>query len=122
MEFTERIQSVLDERHITIKEMCKDIGLSQQTYFNWKKGTQIPLDKALQIIKYLELSADEVFEIPVKKNEIVVNQNKDWKLEFALKKIKHDMDYIISSNDIREIHELTKGMQMFIEKELSDKE
>jgi transcriptional regulator with XRE-family HTH domain len=63
MNFIENIQIEMKKRNITAYKLCKDIGLSQQTFSNWKNGKVPALDTAVIIIKYLGISADEIFEI-----------------------------------------------------------
>ena len=108
MEFIEKIQDVLDRRKITIKEMCTAIDLSQQTFFNWKKGTQVPLNKAIDILKYLELSADDVFEIIPKETKcgtgpIQLETISHWSTK--KKYISMGIDNILKSDSIDEIYE-----------------
>lgn len=66
--FIDLIKQVLKKRKISIKKMCADMELSQQTFFNWEKGTQVPMNRAIQMIKYLNLSADEIFDTSAKNN------------------------------------------------------
>lgn len=103
MEFTEKIQKVIDEKRITIKDMCKDLDLSVQTYYNWKKGTQVPLDKAISIIKYLNISADQLFDIHIDENT-----DTEKALE-ELRYMRKVFNFILDSDDIKEIHELALG-------------
>lgn len=63
MDFIETITEEMEKQGITAYKLCKDIGLSQQTFSNWKNGKMPSIDKAVKIIIYLGLSADEVFEI-----------------------------------------------------------
>lgn len=118
MEFIDKIQNILDERKITIKEMCTAIELSQQTYFNWKKGTQIPLNKAIDIIKYLGLSADEVFNILPEETKYGTGQIQfetitHWNTKE--KYIRIGIDNILNSNSIDEIHENAKMIKLLID-------
>ncbi len=67
MTFINCVLETMEKKGITAYKLCKDIGLSQQTFSNWKSGKMPALDKAIAIIIYLGLSADEIFGI-VKKN------------------------------------------------------
>ena len=60
MEFTEKIMQIMKERGITAYEICKALNISNTTFSSWKKGSKPSIDKAVEIIKYLELSADEI--------------------------------------------------------------
>lgn len=63
MKFTDLIESTMREKGITAYKICKDLNISQTTYSGWKTGRQPALDKAIEIIRYLEISADELFEL-----------------------------------------------------------
>ena len=77
--FAEKIDLILQEKKISTYKMCKDTGISQQTYVNWKKGTVPAIDKAIRILKYLEVSADEFFEINPINN---LNENEQELLKY----------------------------------------
>ena len=63
MNFIDVISEEMEKQGITAYKLCKDIGMSQQTFSNWKDGKMPSVDKALKIIIYLGLSADEIFGI-----------------------------------------------------------
>lgn len=63
MIFINCILESMEKKGITAYKLCKDIGLSQQTFSNWKSGKMPALDKAIAVIIYLGLSADEIFGI-----------------------------------------------------------
>lgn len=63
MEFTEKILQIMDERGITAYEICKKLKISNTTFSSWKKGSKPSIDKAVEILRYLQLSADEIFEL-----------------------------------------------------------
>lgn len=66
MNFIETIENQMKSKKITAYKMCKDLNIPAQTITNWKKGSKPNIDTAIQVIKYLELSADEIFEIKIK--------------------------------------------------------
>lgn len=63
MNFIDIISESMQKQGITAYKLCKDIGMSQQTFSNWKDGKMPSVDKAIKIIIYLGLSADEIFGI-----------------------------------------------------------
>ena len=103
MTFTDKIQIELDKKNITIKEMCDDLNICQQTYFRWKKGTQVPLLKAMDILRYLDISADEMFELTSK------NPTDITKALQEIRYMRKVFNYILDSDDIKDIHELALG-------------
>lgn len=74
MTFIEYILNEMDKQGITAYKLCKDLGLSQQTFSNWKSGKMPALDKAMGIIIYLGLSADEMFGIKEPKIQLGENE------------------------------------------------
>ena len=63
MTFIDQISEIMEKQGITAYKLCKDLGMSQQTFSNWKSGKVPALDKAIKIISYLGLSADELFDL-----------------------------------------------------------
>lgn len=63
MNFTELIESSMKEKGITAYKICKELNISQTTYSGWKAGRQPSLDKAIAILRYLEISADDLFQL-----------------------------------------------------------
>lgn len=63
MEFTQKILEIMQEKGISAYEICKNLNISNTTFSSWKKGSKPSVDKAIEIIRYLELSADELFEL-----------------------------------------------------------
>ena len=63
MNFTEKIMEIMEERNITAYEICKNLHISNTTFSSWKKGSKPSVDKAIEILRYLQLSADEIFEL-----------------------------------------------------------
>ena len=63
MDFTNKILKIMDERGITAYQICKNLHISNTTFSSWKKGTKPSIDKAIEILRYLQLSADELFEL-----------------------------------------------------------
>ncbi len=79
MNFIEYVSESMEKQGITAYRLCKDLGMSQQTFSNWKDGKIPSIDKAIKIIIYLGLSADEVFGI--KKEQVNLNEDEKQLLE-----------------------------------------
>jgi len=76
MDFTEKILRTMEERNITAYEICKNLNISNTTFSAWKKGSKPSIDKAVEILRYLQLSADEIFELNNKKTELTNDEMK----------------------------------------------
>ena len=63
MNFITIILKEMEKQKISAYKLCKDLGMSQQTFSNWKDGKMPALDKAIAKVIYLGLSADEIFNI-----------------------------------------------------------
>ncbi|MGP1589173.1 MAG: helix-turn-helix domain-containing protein [Oribacterium sp.] len=75
MTLIEKIERILKEKGITKYQVEKDIGIKQQSFKNWEKGSEPGVYKIIAILKYLEVSADELFEIKAKEsNKISTNE------------------------------------------------
>lgn len=75
MEFTEKILEIIQNRNLTAYKICKDLEISQSTFTAWKKGSIPSVEQAIKIIKYLQLSADELFDIKAQEsNKISTNE------------------------------------------------
>ena len=75
MNFTEKIMEIMEERNITAYEICKNLHISNTTFSSWKKGSKPSVDKAIEILRYLQLSADEIFEL-TNKPEVITDEEK----------------------------------------------
>ena len=64
MNFITIILKEMEKQKISAYKLCKDLGMSQQTFSNWKDGKMPALDKAIAIV--IGLSADEIFNIKTK--------------------------------------------------------
>lgn len=65
MAFIDKVLEILEKRNMSAYKLCKETGISQQTFANWKTGKQPPIDKATKIISYLGVSADEILELKI---------------------------------------------------------
>lgn len=61
--FIELVLEELKKKKITQKQLCDEAGIKEQTFTNWKKGNIPNLESAMIVIKYLGLSADEMYGI-----------------------------------------------------------
>lgn len=77
MEFTEKILEIIQSRNLTAYKICKDLEISQSTFTAWKKGSIPSVEQAIKIIKYLQLSADELFNIEVKTQSELTKDEKE---------------------------------------------
>lgn len=76
MTYTQKIIEIIQEKHLTNYKICKDLGLPHQTIDNWKKGSKPNIEVFVQVIKYLGISANELFEIedmPENERELLEN-------------------------------------------------
>ena len=71
MNIIENILKIMEVKEITPYKLEKDIGIRQATFSAWKKGTQPTIDKIIKILKYLEVTPNEVFgyETPISLTE-----------------------------------------------------
>jgi len=74
MEFTEKILEVMEDRNITAYEICKNLHISNTTFSSWKKGSKPSVNTAIEILRYLQLSADEMFELNTFKPQLTENE------------------------------------------------
>lgn len=63
MRIIDRIEKIMNEKGITRYQIEKNVGIKQSTFKNWVNGTEPGVEKIVAILKYLEVSADEIFEI-----------------------------------------------------------
>ena len=71
MNFITIILKEMEKQKISAYKLCKDLGMSQQTFSNWKDGKMPALDKAIAIVIYLGLSADEIFNITTEEKALI---------------------------------------------------
>ena len=82
MNFFDIIAPTLEQKGITPYKICKDLNISQNTFSGWKAGKQPALDKAMTVLRYLEVSADELLELkPTKytdEERKIINQDRTY--------------------------------------------
>ena len=61
MSVIDNIIKIMEVKKITPYKMEKDIGIKQATFSSWKKGTQPTADKLERILKYIEVTPNEIF-------------------------------------------------------------
>ena len=61
MNIVENIEKIMKIKKITAYQLEKDIGISQNTFSNWRKGRQPSVDKIAKIIPYLGVTPNELF-------------------------------------------------------------
>lgn len=62
MEIIEYIEKELKKQNISVYKMCKETGIKQTTYQNWKNGAQPRADILKKVVIYLKISADKILE------------------------------------------------------------
>lgn len=53
---TKIVSSILEERSISVKDFCDEIGVSQSAYSQWKKGRTPTPERIASIENYLGIS------------------------------------------------------------------
>ena len=108
MEIIEIIEKIMKEKGITAYMLEKDIGIKQATFQGWKRGSQPAANKLSSIIKYLDVTPNEIFGyesayMRKDEKELILNFRKLSKIEkikfigrieCAVKKIKKNQENI----------------------------
>lgn len=71
MRIIDKIELVMKSKGITRYQIEKNLGIKQSTFKNWVNGTEPGVEKIVAILKYLELSADEIFELKEKEPNVL---------------------------------------------------
>lgn len=66
MNFYENLEKYMKMKGVTAYQIAKNTSISNATLTNWKKGKTPSADKLIEIVQYLEISADEL--LGIKKN------------------------------------------------------
>ena len=98
MDFTTKILKIMDERGISAYQICKNLHISNTTFSSWKKGTKPSIDKAIEILRYLQLSADEIFEL-TNKPEVITDEEKALFSAGIPERFDYEQKLIDKSND-----------------------
>lgn len=61
MEIIDNIIQIMDRKGITAYKLEKDTGIKQQTFQGWKKGHQISVNALIEMIRYFEVTPNELF-------------------------------------------------------------
>ena len=61
MYFIDNLNRIMKSKGITVYKLEKEIGIRQSTYHGWENGKTPATDKLLEIIKFLEVTPNEVF-------------------------------------------------------------
>lgn len=61
--FVDYVQAKLEERGKTVTQMCREIGLSRQNFFHWRKGREPNAESIQLIADYLGVEKSELFDI-----------------------------------------------------------
>lgn len=65
MNYFEPILRIMEKRKISAYKIEKDLNIKQTTISGWKEGKKIPLEKAIEILRYLGVSADELYDLSI---------------------------------------------------------
>lgn len=64
MNYIELLLNAIEESGISLYKISKETGISNSTLSSWKKKQAMPsLDKAMDILRYIGMSSDELFKI-----------------------------------------------------------
>ncbi len=119
--YLEKIVSEAQKRNIALTTLCQNAGVGKQTIANWKSGSVPSMDKVVKIIKYLEMSADEVFEIKPFQKTVLVTAEPDYiRIREKLKSAEKALNYGFNESDITEVRIYMNSALKFIEQAIDD--
>lgn len=59
----EKLKELLDERGITVAEMCRETGISQSTMSNLKeRGGNLSVENLVKVTRYLGVTVESIVE------------------------------------------------------------
>ena len=118
----EKIVAEMKNKGVSATKLESETEIGKNTIAVWKRGTQPTVDKLIKVIKYLGLSADELFDISPNENNLVDENEKkiftDRELK-SLERILGKLDYwlighLVSQYGEREIENvLTDASRMY---------
>lgn len=89
----ETIKRTLSEKKKSQKDLCKHLGLSQQTFSEWNAGRSASYKKYLpQIAEFLGVSVDYLLGKTDKKNKTASDERSLTEVEKELLSVTADMD------------------------------
>lgn len=118
-ELVVKIIAEMKKQNITASKIEKELSLGDRTISHWKTGTQPTTEKLIKVIKYLNISADELFDLrqprekkvncsemyfqesELKSLKIVLEKLDDNLLAHLLPKTDEEIDYDTISADIK---------------------
>lgn len=117
--FIEEITKAMEQKKISAYQLEEDLGLSHSTISSWKRGTQPTIEKAINVIKYLGLSADEIFDIKPTKRTVLTTLPPDYiTIRSDLEFIAKGMKYSLGESDIEKKEFFEKGALEIIQRTL----
>lgn len=60
MEFYKNLEKQMKLKNITAYQISKNTNISNSTITDWKKGKMPSAEKIIELVRYLEISADEL--------------------------------------------------------------
>lgn len=116
-EIIEKIVTEMKKQGISATKLETDTEIGKNTIAVWKRGTQPTVEKLIKVIKYLGLSADQIFEIEPQittpqKSQLIKQATQD------LKWIYKCLSILTGESDTYEMIEDALGTMKYIEKAL----
>lgn len=68
MEFYKNLEKQMKIKNITAYQLAKNTSISNSTITDWKKGKMPSAEKIIELVRYLEISADELLGTDYAKN------------------------------------------------------
>nr|WP_308545558.1 helix-turn-helix transcriptional regulator [uncultured Lachnoclostridium sp.] len=112
MSYLDIILDTMKTKNISATLIEKENNLSQSTISNWKRGATPSIDSLIKVIKYLGLSADELFDLKHDNTDISLSilQDKNKRLDDELIKYKNS-----ETDNHRKINDMTSQFEMILD-------
>ena len=68
MQFYDNLEKYMKIKNITAYQIAKNTSMSNATMSNWKQGKAPSADKLIELLQYLEISADDLLGTKFGKN------------------------------------------------------
>lgn len=113
-----KIVEVINDKHINISKMENELGIGKTIAF-WKRGTQPTVEKLIKVLKYLNISLDEIIGINIKReSKIITVPSYTVDTRKDLKWIYKCLTTAEAEENINEMREDITGTKEYIEKAL----
>lgn len=103
MTFWEKLKSLMDEKHVTAKQLSEELHINKNSFTYWKQKGNIPKGKALQAIAdYFDCSIDYLLgKSDIKKEQTALNQQS---VSEEYKKLI-ELSSTLSDDEIRQVRQ-----------------